>query len=103
MTAVPPTSEEEAASYKPAPIQAMGGGMRRSLKRTGGSLLASMSAAAYQLAPAAVLLGIQEALRRAEGKAKGDGVAKGVAKTKAKGKTRKAARRQRKATNKRRR
>lgn len=89
-TAMPPMSEEE-ESYKPAPIQAMGGGMRRSRKRTnGGSLLASMSAAAYQLAPAAVLLGIQQALRRAEGKAKANG-------------TRKPAKRARKATNKRRR
>ena len=86
---------EEEESYKPAPIQAMGGGARRT---NGGSLLASMSAAAYQLAPAAVLLGIQQALRRAES----NGIAKGKSSNKAKG-TRKAAKRARKATNKRRR
>jgi hypothetical protein len=54
-TFVPPISEDEAAK----PI-AIGGGRRR----IGGSLLASMSAAAYQLAPAAVLLGLQKALKK---------------------------------------
>ena len=52
----PPTSEDKEA----APIAAMGGGRRSQ----GGSLLASMSAAAYQLAPAAVLLGLQTAMGR---------------------------------------
>lgn len=60
-TFIPPTSEDEGASAAKAskPI-AIGGGRRR----IGGSLLASMSAAAYQLAPAAVLLGLQKALKK---------------------------------------